>query len=133
MVKGALLKNGESVLTQFTKASYGPSGKNIPFFWYDIPVSLGSVLIHRTCGLDSIFIARLYSSESAEIYDYTNEGDLEHLVDWKIDLRVLPSFRRNAKKPPEDGFDTGDGALTPQLLGGLNFFLSYLFFLLQSL
>jgi len=85
LVKGALLKKGSPVLETFTKTSHDPS--------------------------DALFIARLYSSDSAEMHSDTSKGDLEHILDWEIDLKLAPSFKWNVQKPPRDGltaaFDIG--------------------------
>jgi len=71
VVKGALLKKGEPVLQEFTKTSSSPS--------------------------DSVFVAKVYSSNSAEIRPDTSGGDFEHIQDWEIDLSDTSLFKQNAQ------------------------------------
>ncbi|KAF9505886.1 hypothetical protein BS47DRAFT_1306012 [Hydnum rufescens UP504] len=80
VVKGALLKKGEPVLHEFTKTSSSPS--------------------------DSVFVARIYSSDSAEVRTDTSGGDLEHLHDWEIDISHTSLFKHNAQNSPGNRFDT---------------------------
>ncbi|KAF9511545.1 hypothetical protein BS47DRAFT_1395047 [Hydnum rufescens UP504] len=74
VVKGAWLNTGEPVLREFTKTSYDPS--------------------------DSLFIARIYASDSAEIWPDTSRGDLEHILDWDIDLGDIALFKQNLQNSP---------------------------------
>ncbi|KAF9511526.1 hypothetical protein BS47DRAFT_1346691 [Hydnum rufescens UP504] len=71
---------GEPVLQEFTKTSSNPS--------------------------DSVFVARVYTSDSAEMRADTSGGDLEHIVDWEIDLSDIPLFKRNVQNSPRKRFDT---------------------------
>ncbi|KAF9503719.1 hypothetical protein BS47DRAFT_1402134 [Hydnum rufescens UP504] len=80
VVKGAVLRKGEPVLQEFTKTSSSPS--------------------------DSVFIARVYTSDSAEIRPDTSRGDLEHIQDWEIDLSDTSLFKQNARNSPRNRFDT---------------------------
>jgi hypothetical protein len=58
--------------------------------------------------LDSVFVARVYSSDSAEMRADTSGGHLEHIQDWEIDLSDISLFKRNARNSPSNRFDTGD-------------------------
>jgi len=81
--KGALLKKGVPCFETFTKTSRDSS--------------------------DSLFIARLYSTDSSEWYSDTS--DLEHILDWEIDLKLAPSFKWDVRKRSQDdltaAFDIG--------------------------
>jgi len=81
LVKGALLKKGTPVLETFRKTSRVQT--------------------------DTIFIARLYSSDSAEIYSDTSAGALEHIIDWDINLTLAPSFKWDAQDGLTAAFDIG--------------------------
>ncbi|KAF9508046.1 hypothetical protein BS47DRAFT_1384889 [Hydnum rufescens UP504] len=80
VVKGALLRKGEPVLHEFTKTSSSPS--------------------------DSVFVARVYSSDSAEIRADTSGGYLEHIHDWEIDLSDTSLFKYNVQNAAWNRFDT---------------------------
>jgi len=80
VTKGSLLTKGVPVFKQFTKTSYDSS--------------------------DSIVIARLYSSDSAETWSDTSGGDLAYIKDWKIDLSCSSTFQRNCRNPFRHAFDT---------------------------
>ncbi|KDE02823.1 hypothetical protein MVLG_06647 [Microbotryum lychnidis-dioicae p1A1 Lamole] len=45
---------------------------------------------------DSTFTAQLYTSDSDELYRYTDEGDATELCRWTVDLAALPSFAQIA-------------------------------------
>ncbi|KAF9511542.1 hypothetical protein BS47DRAFT_1395045 [Hydnum rufescens UP504] len=74
VVKGAWLNTGEPVLREFTKTSYDPS--------------------------DSLFTARIYASDSTKIWPDTSRGDLEHILDWHIDLGDTALFKQNLQNSP---------------------------------
>ena len=57
--------------------------------------------------LDFESFARIYSSDSAEIEENTNGGDLAYIANLNIDLRDVESFKRNSRNPPSWGFYTG--------------------------
>ncbi|KAF9511524.1 hypothetical protein BS47DRAFT_1383408 [Hydnum rufescens UP504] len=80
VLKGAVLKKGEPVLEEFTKTSTDPS--------------------------DSVFMARLYSSDSEEIRPDISGDHLKHIQDWEIDLSGASLFKQNAQNSPQHGFDT---------------------------
>lgn len=46
---------------------------------------------------DSVFTAVLYVSDSDKIYRYTDEGPIEELCRWSVDLSALPSWARAAE------------------------------------
>ena len=47
------------------------------------------------------------------MYSDTSKGDLEHILDWEIDLKLAPSFDWNVQKPPRDGLTAGDASFVP--------------------
>ena len=75
------------------------------------------VLIHLWS--DTVFVARLYSSDSAEIFSDTSEGDLKPILDWEIDLSLAPSFKWNLRSPPQDDLSAGDAPLVGPFGTGL--------------
>ncbi|KAH7103744.1 hypothetical protein BKA62DRAFT_615790 [Auriculariales sp. MPI-PUGE-AT-0066] len=48
---------------------------------------------------DRNFVAVLFTSESAQQFRYTDEGDLVELCKWTVDLGSLPTFQQNAANP----------------------------------
>jgi len=47
---------------------------------------------------DSVFTAVLYVSDSDSIYRYTDEGPIEELCRWSVDLAALPAFQLAAQQ-----------------------------------
>ncbi|GAA5866072.1 hypothetical protein JCM3774_000016 [Rhodotorula dairenensis] len=81
VAKGAVLRKGQRLKSRYCKFSRAPS--------------------------DSIFTAVLYVSDSDKIYRYTDEGPIEELCRWTVDLGPLPAFQQNAQLAREG--NTGGG------------------------
>ncbi|KAJ3572787.1 hypothetical protein NP233_g2855 [Leucocoprinus birnbaumii] len=71
--KGAILRKGQRLSTKF---------------WFRLPFS--------KFGLDTTFVATLFTSDANTIMRYTDEGETTELCKWTVDLSSLPSFRNNA-------------------------------------
>lgn len=80
VTKGAILRKGQRIITQFCKFSATPQ--------------------------DSHFVATLYTSDADRVYRYTDEGETVELCKWQVDLRQLPSFQQKAATAPQGGFYT---------------------------
>ncbi|KAH7909310.1 actin-like ATPase domain-containing protein [Hygrophoropsis aurantiaca] len=80
VMKGAILRKGQRVKTQFCKFSQ--------------------------TGQDCIFVAVLYTSDSDKMMRYTDEGETTELCKWTVDLSSLPTFQQNASIPQPNGFFT---------------------------
>ncbi|SGY56999.1 BQ5605_C006g04207 [Microbotryum silenes-dioicae] len=70
VAKGAVLRKGEKLRSRFCKFVKNAN--------------------------DSTFTAQLYTSDSDELYRYTDEGDATELCRWTVDLAALPSFAQIA-------------------------------------
>ncbi|KAF9048041.1 actin-like ATPase domain-containing protein [Hymenopellis radicata] len=68
--KGAILRKGQRLTTQFCKFSQ--------------------------TNQDSAFVAVMYTSESDRIMRYTDEGETTELCKWTVDLSSLPAFQQGA-------------------------------------
>ena len=42
------------------------------------------------------------------MFSDTSGGDLEHILDWEIDLKLSPSFKWDVRKRPQDDLTAGD-------------------------
>ncbi|GAA5933864.1 hypothetical protein JCM3775_000308 [Rhodotorula graminis] len=71
VAKGAVLRKGQRLRSRYCKFSRSPQ--------------------------DSVFTAVLYVSDSDKIYRYTDEGPIEELCRWSVDLSALPSWARPAE------------------------------------
>ncbi|EIW56662.1 actin-like ATPase domain-containing protein [Trametes versicolor FP-101664 SS1] len=80
VAKGAIMRKGQRLKTTFCKFSQTPN--------------------------DRMFVATLYTSDSDKIMRYTDEGEINELCKWTIDLGALPSFQQNASVPNSNGFYT---------------------------
>ncbi len=56
---------------------------------------------------DCMFEAVLYTSDSDRIMRYADEGEMDKLCNWTVDLGTLPSFQLHANNPQPGGFYTG--------------------------
>jgi hypothetical protein len=64
------------------------------------PCSLTALKLNRcadVAGLDSTFVAVLYTSDSEHVIRYTDEGGTSEFCKWTIDLSTLPSFADHAR------------------------------------
>ncbi|KAF8556771.1 actin-like ATPase domain-containing protein [Imleria badia] len=80
VMKGAILRKGQRVITKFCKFSHSRQDCN--------------------------FVAVLYTSESDKLMRYTDEGETTELCKWTVDLSSLPTFQQNANIPQPNGFYT---------------------------
>ncbi|TFK82502.1 actin-like ATPase domain-containing protein [Polyporus arcularius HHB13444] len=80
IAKGAILRKGQRLKATFCKFSQTAS--------------------------DRTFVATLYTSDTDKIMRYTDEGEINELCKWTIDLGALPSFQHNASIPNSTGFYT---------------------------
>ncbi|GAA5889548.1 hypothetical protein JCM5296_005982 [Sporobolomyces johnsonii] len=71
VAKGAVLRKGQRLKSRFCKFSRHAS--------------------------DCMFTAVLYCSDEDQIYRYTDEGEIQELARWTVDLSPLPSFQFNAQ------------------------------------
>jgi len=80
VVKGAILRKGQRLKTKFCKFSANAN--------------------------DRTFVADLYTSETDQILRYTDEGQIQDLCKWTVDLGTLPTFRHYSQLPHPNGFYT---------------------------
>ncbi|BGP27361.1 hypothetical protein Rt10032_c22g6599 [Rhodotorula toruloides] len=80
VAKGAVVRKGQQLRSRYCKFSRAPT--------------------------DCMFTAVLYVSDEDKVYRYTDEGPLEELCRWTVDLSPLPSFQYNASTTPSGGFYT---------------------------
>ncbi|KAF8150922.1 actin-like ATPase domain-containing protein [Crassisporium funariophilum] len=78
--KGVILRKGERIITKFSKWSQSIK--------------------------DGQFVAMLYTSDSPKVMRYTDEGNLEELCKWSVDLTSLPHFGLDASRSSQNGFYT---------------------------
>jgi len=55
---------------------------------------------------DRVFVAVLYTSEEDKSMRYTDEGAIDELCKWSVDLGMLPSFQMHAQMNHPKGFYT---------------------------
>ncbi|BGP57949.1 hypothetical protein JCM8202v2_005603 [Rhodotorula sphaerocarpa] len=103
VAKGAVLRKGQRLKSRYCKFSRAPS--------------------------DCIFTAVLYVSDSDQIYRYTDEGPIEELCRWTVDLSPLPTFQQNAQLAREgaspSGFGAGNGSSRDGGGGGEGFYTEF--------
>jgi len=80
VVKGAILRKGQRLKTKFCKFSADAN--------------------------DRTFVADLYTSETDQMLRYTDEGQIQDLCKWTVDLGTLPTFRLYSQQPHPNGFYT---------------------------
>ncbi|TKA51123.1 hypothetical protein B0A53_05941 [Rhodotorula sp. CCFEE 5036] len=93
VAKGAVLRKGQRLKSRYCKFSRAPT--------------------------DSIFTAVLYVSDSDTVYRYTDEGPIEELCRWTVDLSPLPAFQQNAQLAREGNAGGGNQGFYTEFALGL--------------
>lgn len=139
--KGAILRKGQRIKTKFCKFSHNPQGESLSRLLHPLIVDVISFLrfaapspplrlfnlFHLWTGsvgkTDRIFVAVLYTSDADKVMRYTDEGAMQELCKWSVDLGMLPSFQMHASMYNGNGFYTEfelglelDSAGTPRLV-----------------